>query len=29
MIDTRDSLDVDEHAAAIEWDGYVDSWNTR
>lgn len=29
MIDTRDSLDVDEHATAIEWDGYVDSWNTR
>jgi len=26
MIDTRDSLEVDESAASIEWDGYVDSW---
>jgi homogentisate 1,2-dioxygenase len=28
MIDTRDSLSVDERAEAIEWDGYVDSWKT-
>ena len=26
MIDTRDSLLVDEQATAIEWDGYVNSW---
>jgi homogentisate 1,2-dioxygenase len=29
MIDTRDPLEMDERAAAIEWDGYVNSWNTR
>jgi homogentisate 1,2-dioxygenase len=29
MIDTRDSLEVDDRAAAIEWDGYADSWNVR
>ncbi len=28
MIDTRDSLEIDERAAAIEWDGYVNSWRT-
>jgi homogentisate 1,2-dioxygenase len=28
MIDTRDSLELDERAAAIEWDGYVNSWKT-
>ena len=28
MIDTRDSLEIDERAAAIEWEGYADSWNT-
>jgi homogentisate 1,2-dioxygenase len=28
MIDTRDSLDVDSMAEAIEWDGYVNSWKT-
>jgi homogentisate 1,2-dioxygenase len=27
MIDTRDSLEVEERAAAIEWDGYARSWN--
>lgn len=26
MIDTRDALDVDAAAAAVEWNGYVDSW---
>jgi homogentisate 1,2-dioxygenase len=26
MIDSRDSLDVSEAAAAVEWSGYVDSW---
>jgi homogentisate 1,2-dioxygenase len=26
MIDCRDSLDVSEAAAAVEWSGYVDSW---
>jgi homogentisate 1,2-dioxygenase len=29
MIDTRDPLEVDDRAAAIEWDGYVDSWSSR
>lgn len=29
MIDTRDPLEIDERAAAIEWDGYVDSWSTK
>ncbi|MEL7030374.1 MAG: homogentisate 1,2-dioxygenase, partial [Pseudomonadota bacterium] len=28
MIDTRDPLDVADSAAAVEWDGYVDSWKT-
>lgn len=28
MIDTRDSLNVDERASAIEWDGYAGSWST-
>ncbi len=27
MIDTRDSLEIDERALAIEWEGYADSWN--
>jgi homogentisate 1,2-dioxygenase len=26
MLDTRDALEVADAAAAIEWDGYVDSW---
>jgi len=26
MIDTRDALEVDGPAAAVEWSGYVDSW---
>ena len=26
MIDTRDALEADERIAAIEWPGYVDSW---
>ncbi len=26
MIDARDSLDVTEAAATVEWPGYVDSW---
>ncbi len=26
MLDSRDSLDVDESAESIEWHGYVDSW---
>ena len=26
MVDTRDPLEADERAAAIEWPGYVDSW---
>ena len=29
MLDTRDPLEVDERATAIEWDDYVDSWSTR
>jgi homogentisate 1,2-dioxygenase len=29
MIDTRDSLAIDAAANAIEWAGYVDSWQTR
>jgi homogentisate 1,2-dioxygenase len=29
MIDTRDSLAIDAAASAIEWAGYVDSWQTR
>lgn len=29
MIDTRDSLDLDPLAEPIEWDGYVDSWQSR
>jgi homogentisate 1,2-dioxygenase len=29
MIDTRDPLEMGERAAAIEWDGYVNSWNTH
>ena len=28
MIDTRDPLEVNEQAAAIEWEGYVNSWST-
>ncbi len=28
MIDTRDALNVDERAEAIEWGGYADSWRT-
>ncbi|NCF61330.1 MAG: homogentisate 1,2-dioxygenase [Gammaproteobacteria bacterium] len=28
MIDTRDSLTIDEQAEPIEWGGYVDSWKT-
>jgi len=28
MIDTRDSLIMDEQAGPIEWEGYVDSWRT-
>ncbi len=28
MLDTRDSLEVDDGAWAIEWQGYVDSWQT-
>jgi homogentisate 1,2-dioxygenase len=27
MIDTRDALQIDERAAAIEWEGYVNSWS--
>ncbi|NNK32240.1 MAG: homogentisate 1,2-dioxygenase [Xanthomonadales bacterium] len=27
MIDTRDPLEAGEQASAIEWDGYVNSWN--
>ncbi len=26
MIDTRDGLEIEEAAAAVEWGGYVDSW---
>jgi hypothetical protein len=26
MVDTRDPLEADERIAAIEWPGYVDSW---
>ena len=29
MIDTRDPLDIGEGAAAVEVQGYVDSWKTR
>jgi homogentisate 1,2-dioxygenase len=28
MIDTRDSLEVDESAIPVEWEGYVNSWKT-
>ena len=28
MIDTRDSLSVDDSARSVEWDGYVNSWRT-
>ncbi|MGB5209952.1 MAG: homogentisate 1,2-dioxygenase [Gammaproteobacteria bacterium] len=28
MIDTRDALDVDDQAIAVEWAGYVDSWKS-
>lgn len=28
MIDTRDSLEVDETVEPIEWQGYVDSWRS-
>jgi homogentisate 1,2-dioxygenase len=27
MVDTRDPLEAGEQASAIEWDGYVNSWN--
>jgi len=27
MIDTRDALEADERATAIEWDGYAGSWS--
>jgi homogentisate 1,2-dioxygenase len=29
MLDTRDPLEIDELATAIEWDDYVDSWSTK
>ncbi|HET6565459.1 MAG TPA: homogentisate 1,2-dioxygenase [Xanthomonadales bacterium] len=29
MIDTRDSLQLDAQAEAIEWDGYVRSWQVK
>ena len=29
MLDTRDPLEIDERATAIEWDDYVDSWSTK
>ena len=29
MLDTRDPLEIDERATAIEWDDYVDSWSTN
>lgn len=29
MIDTRDPLDLDPLAEPIEWDGYVNSWQTQ
>jgi homogentisate 1,2-dioxygenase len=29
MIDTRDSLEVDEAAVSVEWSGYVDSWQAK
>jgi homogentisate 1,2-dioxygenase len=28
MIDTRDSLEVDESAEPVEWEGYVNSWQS-
>jgi len=28
MIDTRDALEVDASLAAVEWEGYVDSWKS-
>ena len=28
MIDTRDSLEVDDNAIPVEWEGYVNSWKT-
>ena len=28
MIDTRDSLDVDEFVIPVEWEGYVNSWKS-
>jgi homogentisate 1,2-dioxygenase len=27
MIDTRDALEIEERATAIEWEGYAQSWN--
>jgi homogentisate 1,2-dioxygenase len=29
MIDTRDALDIGDAAAAHEWTGYVDSWQSK
>lgn len=29
MIDTRDALEIDEGARAVEWTGYVDSWKPK
>ena len=29
MIDARDSLEITEAAAAVEWGGYVDSWKAK
>jgi homogentisate 1,2-dioxygenase len=26
MVDTRDALEVETAATAVEWSGYVDSW---
>jgi homogentisate 1,2-dioxygenase len=26
MLDARDALEIAEDALAIEWEGYVDSW---
>ena len=28
MIDARDGLDITAAARAVEWEGYVNSWNT-
>lgn len=29
MIDARDALEITEHAVAVEWAGYVESWKQR